>query len=339
MTQQDQTQAVLQRLDPDAREVVQQVIGAHMPPIPDLQPFAARMLPGINTAVLGALSQHPVARSTTPVPQPVGRVDHRVIDGRHGQILLRVYTPKGDGPFPVLVYFHGGGFVIFNLDTYDSTCRALCDEAGCVVVSVAYHQAPEHPFPAAPDDALTAYRWVLDHAGELNGDSNRVAVGGESAGGNLAAVTALRARDEGLAPPVFQMLIYPMTNAAFDTPSYQENADAIPLNKPMMEWFWGHYLQNPEDAQNPYASPLRAPDLSGLPPALVVTAEVDPLHSEGVAYAQRLQEAGVNVTHHHYDGVMHEFFSMAAAVGKAREANRDAARHLRRAFGEDVKVD
>lgn len=331
-------QPVLKRLDPDARQVVEAVIATQMPPIPELQPFTARMLPGINNAAMEVLSKHTVARATTPNPLPVGQIEHKVIPGPNGEILLRVYTPGGEGPFPVLVYFHGGGFVIFNLDTYDSTCRALCDAAKCVVVSVAYHQAPEHPFTAAPEDALTAYQWVLKNAASLKGDASRVAVGGESAGGNLAAVTSLMARDRALKLPVFQMLIYPMTNAAFDTPSYEENADAIPLNKPMMQWFWGHYLKNPEDASNPYASPLRAESLAGLPPALVVTAEVDPLRSEGEAYFQRLRDAGVPVTHHHYAGVMHEFFSMPAVIAKAKEAVADAALHLRRAFGEDVQV-
>lgn len=330
--------AVLNRLDSDAREVVQAVIDAHMPPIPHLEPFTARMLPGINTAAKTALSHHPVSRAVTPDPLPVGKVSHHVIPGPAGEILLRVYTPEGEGPFPVLVYFHGGGFVIFNLDTYDSTCRALCDAARCVVVSVAYHQAPEQPFPAAPNDAFAAYQWVLNHAASIGGDPERVAVGGESAGGNLAAVTTLMARDQGVRLPVFQMLIYPMTNAAFDTPSYEEHADAIPLNKSMMQWFWGHYLKNPADAQNPYASPLRAESLTGLPPALVVTAEVDPLRSEGEAYVQRLQDDGVPVTHHHYDGVMHEFFSMPAVIAKAKQAVTDAALHLRKAFGEDVAV-
>ena len=322
----------LNKLDSDAREVVEQIAAAGMPPINTLEPFTARMLPDVAVAAQAVLGAHLTSRATTPFPEPVGKVDHQVIQGNYGEILLRVYSPKGDGPFPVLVYFHGGGFVIFDLNTYDSTCRALCNAAECVVVSVAYHQAPEHKFPAAAEDAFAAYQWVVNNTPALNGDPLRVAVGGESAGGNLAAVTTLMARDQGAPLPLYQLLVYPMTNHAFDTPSYIENANAQPLNRPLMQWFWGHYLPSEADGQNPYASPLRAPSLSGLPPAMVITAEVDPLRSEGEAYAHRLREAGVPVVHKHYDGVMHEFFSMPAVIDKAQRAVSDAAGELKAAF-------
>jgi len=319
-------------LDKDAQAVVDQIVAAGMPPIPSLTPHNARMLPDVAQAALGVLGSKLTSRATTPIPEPVGAIAHQTIPSNGREVMVRIYTPEGTGPFPVLVYTHGGGFVIFDLDTYDSTCRALCNAANCVVVSVGYHQAPEHPFPAAAEDAFAAYQWVVNNAATINGDPQRVAVGGESAGGNLAAVTALQARDRGIVPPIFQLLVYPMTNAAFDTPSYQEHADAKPLNKAMMQWFWGYYLANPADAANPYASPLRASSLSGLPPAMVITAEVDPLRSDGEAYADRLREAGVPVVQKHYTGVMHEFFSMPAVIDKAQEAVNDAAQALRQAF-------
>lgn len=327
----------LSKLDADAREVVEQIAAAGMPPINRLEPFTARMLPDVAVAAQAVLGAHLTSRATTPFPEPVGKVDHHVISGNHGEILLRIYTPKGDGPFPVLVYFHGGGFVIFDLNTYDSTCRALTNAADCIVVSVAYHQAPEHKFPAAVEDAFAAYQWVVNNASAINGDPLRIAVGGESAGGNLAAVTTLVARDQGAPLPLYQLLVYPMTNYAFDTPSYEENANAQPLNKPLMQWFWEHYLASDTDGQNPYASPLRAQNLSGLPPAMVITAEVDPLRSEGEAYANRLREAGVPVVHKHYDGVMHEFFSMPAVIDKAQQAVSDAASELKTAFGSTTR--
>lgn len=189
-----------------------------------------------------------------------------------------------------------------------------------------------HKFPAAVEDAFSAYQWVVNHASAIGGDPLRVAVGGESAGGNLAAVTTLLALDRGARLPVYQLLVYPMTNHAFDSPSYQENATAQPLNKALMQWFWGHYLPSDADGQHPYASPLQAPDLSGLPPAMVITAEIDPLRSEGEAYANLLRAAGVPVVHNHYDGVMHEFFSMPAVIDKAHQAISDAAGELKAAF-------
>jgi acetyl esterase len=328
----------MSKLDSDAQAVVDQVVAAGIPPINTLVPQNARMLPDIAQAAMGVLGSSLTSRTVTPFPEPVSAIAHQVIPSNGRSVVLRVYTPNGTGPFPVLVYTHGGGFVIFDLDTYDATCRALCNAAECVVVSVGYHQAPEHPFPAAPEDAFAAYLWVLNNAASINGDPSRIAVGGESAGGNLATVTALQARDKGVKLPIFQLLVYPMTNAAFDTPSYQEHADAKPLNKPLMQWFWGHYLASPADAANPYVSPLRAASLSGLPPALVITAEVDPLRSEGEAYAMRLREAGVPVVHKHYTGVMHEFFSMPAVIDKAKEAVNDAAKALKQAFEGNARV-
>jgi acetyl esterase len=314
--------------DPQMQAVITELISLQAPKITDLTPFNARQGSPLTNAVQAIL-----ARESKPCVEPVANVAHRLIPGGAGQqLLVRIYQPAGDGPFPALIYFHGGGWVIANLDSYDSSCRALTNAANCTVISVAYRQAPELKFPAAPEDAFAAYRWVLNNAAAIRVDPKRVAVGGESAGGNLATVTALLARDRGVALPVHQMLIYPITNYAFDTPSYQAFVDAMPLNTPLMRWFFGHYLRRPADGSNPYVSPLRA-NVRGLPPATVITAEVDPLRDEGEAYAERLRAAGVPATLTRYSGVTHEFFSMPAIVDKAKQAVGEAASGLRSAFG------
>ena len=319
------------------QQVLDEFAAFNAPPIPSLTPENARQLPTMADAAMSAISKRTLARAMNAVPEPIAKIEHRLIPGPGGDLLLRVYTPEtGDMPLPVLVYFHGGGWVIATLDTYDSSCRALAKQAGCIVVSVAYRQAPEHKFPAAAEDAFAAYRWVTENAAMIGGDPMRIAVGGESAGGNLAAVTAMMARDKGAQPPVHQLLVYPVTDFSFDTPSYQENAMAKPLNKETMEWFWKQYLSDPSDGANPYASPLRAQNLGNLPPATVITDEIDPLRSEGEEYARKLQEAGVPVTTTCYGGVTHEFFGMAAGVDEAKEAVEEAAEALRAAFSGDA---
>ena len=264
--------------------------------------------------------------------EPVGSIQDRPIPGPAGDIPLRIYTPDGSGPFPALVYFHGGGWVVGDLDSHDPACRALANAAGCVVVSVGYRLAPEHQFPAAADDAYVATRWVADNPAELGIDGTRIAVGGDSAGGNLAAVVALMARDRGGPPLAFQLLIYPVTDSACDTASYEANATGYLLEKADMQWFWRHYLGAADAGSDPYASPLRASDLAGLPPALVLTAEFDPLRDEGEAYAARLQEAGVRTKVIRYDGVIHGFFGMLGAVDESRQAIDASADALRGAF-------
>ncbi len=268
-----------------------------------------------------------------PEGEPVGKVVERQIPGAEGEILVRVYTPFGSGPFPVLTFFHGGGFVLCNLDSHDSTCRALTNAAQCVVVSVDYRLAPEAPFPAAPEDCYAATCWVAENARELDADPERLAVGGDSAGGNLAAVVALMARDRGGPALVHQLLIYPVTDYAFDTPSYKENAEGYFLTREMMQWFWGHYLKTEADGVQPLASPLRADDVSNLPPANVITAEFDPLRDEGEAYAARLLASGVATELIRYDGMIHGFFGMTDALDRAKEAVAQSGRALRRAFG------
>lgn len=265
--------------------------------------------------------------------EPVTDVQNRTIPGPAGEIPVRIYRPEGEGPFPVLVFFHGGGWVICSLDTHDGTCRQLANRAGCVVVSVDYRLAPEHTFPAAPDDCYAATVWAVEHAAELGGDPARVAIGGDSAGGNLTAVVAQMARDRGAPPLVFQLLVYPVTDRDFETPSMQENAEGYLLGREDMRWFWGHYLADDADARNPYAAPLQADDLAGLPPALVITAEYDPLRDEGEAYGKRLQEAGVPTTVSRYDGMFHGFFGMTEMLDRAKDAVDEATVALRQAFG------
>ena len=315
-------------LDPQMQAVITELMSLQAPKIVDMNPFNARQIAPLNDAVLSVLS-----RQGKPCVEGVANVAHRLIPGGAGQqLLVRIYQPAGDGPFPALVYFHGGGWVIGNLESYDSSCRALTNAANCTVISVAYRLAPEAKFPAAPEDAFAAYRWVLQNAAAIRVDPKRIAVGGESAGGNLATVTALLARDRGIAMPVHQLLVYPITNYAFNTPSYQAFVDAAPLNTPLMRWFFGHYLRSTADATSPYVSPLRA-NLRGLPPATVITAEVDPLRDEGEAYAARLKAAGIPATLTRYMGVTHEFFSMPGVIDKAKQAVMEAAGGLRSAFG------
>jgi acetyl esterase len=264
--------------------------------------------------------------------EPVAEVRDRTVPGPGGPIPIRVYVPEGTGPFPALVYFHGGGWVIGSIATHDVTCRQIANAAGCMVVSVDYRLAPEHKYPAAVDDAYAATAWVFEHAASIGADPRRVAVGGDSAGGNLAAAVSLMARDRASFRPVLQLLIYPILNHDLDTPSYLENADGYLLTRDTMRWFWQCYLRRAEDGRDPYASPLRAEDLRGLAPALVITAEYDPLRDEGEAYAARLRDAGVPVALTRYDGMIHAFFRRTELFDQARVAMQEVADALRRAF-------
>ncbi|MFP6640545.1 MAG: alpha/beta hydrolase, partial [Myxococcota bacterium] len=266
-------------------------------------------------------------------PTPVASAENRSLPGPNGEIPIRIYTPEGSGPHPVLVYFHGGGWVIGDLDTHDGTCRDLARGASALVVSVDYRLAPEHPFPAAPDDCYAATVWTAENATEMGGDPTRMAVGGDSAGGNLAAVTSLMAQQQGHPSLCHQLLIYPVTDHGFDTPSYSENAEGYFLTRDFMKWFWDQYLPNAAAGQNPLASPLRATDLAGLPSATVMTAEFDPLRDEGESYAQRLQEAGVETQLIRYDGLFHGFFGMGMVIDQAGDAMQEAGQALRNSFG------
>ena len=316
------------RPDPQMQAVLDQLAALHPLPLPSVTPEVARQLPTVADAVQGVIS----TRGGRCV-EPVGSVNHVLIPGPSGQLLIRVYTPAGTGPFPVAVYFHGGGFVIANLDTYDASCRALVNAAGCIVLSVAYRQAPEHKFPAAPMDAYAALRWAQANAASVNGNPRKVAVVGESAGGNLATVACLMARAHGTPQPVYQALVYPLVSNSTSLPSYRQEANAKPLDTPSVKWFAKYYFNTPADARSPYAAPLqRARDLHGLPPATVITAELDPLRSEGEAYAMRLVQAGVAVRATRYNGVTHEFFGASAVVDKAKQAVAEAAAGLLSVF-------
>lgn len=325
------------QLDSDAQAVIDQYAKFNAPPIESLSPENARNNPTLKNAVEQMATESVMVRTMNvampALPEPVGYITHQLIPSSNGELLARVFRPGGDGPFPIIVYFHGGGWVIANLDVYEPSCRALCNAAEAIIVSVAYRLAPEHKYPAAVEDAHHALQWVIQNAGAVfGGDPNRVAVAGESAGGNLATVACLKARDEGGQLPVAQLLIYPVTDARMNTPSYEEQRDAKPLNAAMMPWFWKHYLEHESQGLEPYVSPLLAESLHGLPPAIVMTADNDPLRDEGNAYARRLAEAGVPVKSRCFDGVMHEFFGLAGAVDKAAYAVRFAAEELGRIY-------
>jgi acetyl esterase len=265
-------------------------------------------------------------------PVEVASVLDRTVPGPAGEIPVRVYTPAGEGPFPVVVYFHGGGWVIGDLEVVDQPCRQLASAAGAIVVSVDYRLAPEHRYPAAFDDSYAATVWVGAHAAEIGGDPARLAVAGDSAGGNLAAAVALAARDRGGPELAAQLLIYPVTDFNFGTASYQDNREGYLLTKGSMQWFWAHYLGAQDLDKDPYACPLRADSLVGLPPAYVATSEYDPLRDEGEAYARRLEEAGVAVTAKRFDGLLHGFFWMLAAVPSAAGVLDDMVGVLRKVW-------
>ena len=254
------------------------------------------------------------------------------VPGPAGPIGTRLYTPASPTPLPVLVYFHGGGWVMGSLDTHDGLCRSLANRTPCVVASVDYRMAPEHRFPAAADDAWAVTTWAAEHAHEIGGRADRLAVGGDSAGGNLAAVAALRARRQKAPVLCLQLLIYPVLDHDFTRASYERNADGYGLSREAMRWYWDQYVPEAAQRDHPDASPLRAPDLRGVAPAAVWTCEFDPLLDEGDAYARRLAEAGVPTQRRRYDGLIHGAVRMPSITERAWEMIDDSARALREAF-------
>jgi acetyl esterase len=264
--------------------------------------------------------------------EELARVENRTIPGPAQPIPVRVYWPSAGKNLPALVYYHGGGWVFGTLDSVDRTLRSLANASGCVVISVDYRLAPEHQFPAAVEDADAALRYVAEHSDEFGIDRNRIAVGGDSAGGNLATVVCLMARDRGGLKVAFQLMVYPVTDYNDDRPSSREFAEGYLLTKALMDYFWRHYLPSPEDGQHPHASPLKAKSLAGLPPAIVITAECDPIRDQGEAYAQRLKESGVPVELKRYDGAIHAFFNLAGVVDSGRQAIEDAGAALKQAL-------
>ena len=284
--------------------------------------------------------------SLAEVPVEVGREMYRamqveapevevdaVTDITADGVPARVYRPHGDGPYPVVMMFHGGGWVIGDLDTADCQSREVCRGTGALVVSVDYRLAPEHRFPSAAEDCYSATVWAAEHAAAYDGDASSLAVAGDSAGGNLAAVVAQMARDRRGPEIAFQLLVYPVTDGVnFDRPSYRDNAEGYLLTAAAMHWFWDRYAPTRDDRRHPYASPLLADDLSRLPPALVMTAEYDPLRDEGEDYARALAKAGVDARFVRYDGFIHGFFAHTRMIDATREAMSDACAALRVAF-------
>ena len=305
-----------------------------MPIDPQVQAIAEQLGSGLDITRLDlATVREATEAAARQGPRPeLALVEDRRLPGPGGDVPVRIYSPGGSAPLPALVYFHGGGWTICSIETHDITCRELANGAGCVVVSVDYRLAPEHKYPAATEDCYAATRWVAEKGGKIGVDPDRIAVAGDSAGGNLAAVVALMARDRGAPTLGHQLLIYPITNFGFDTASYRDNADGPLLTRSMMQAFWDFYLADESDALRPYASPLRATSLEELPPAHVITAEFDPLRDEGEAYALRLREAGSPVLQTRYDGMIHGFFTMGGAIARGRDAVDDAVRELRAAF-------
>ncbi len=257
-------------------------------------------------------------------PEPA-RVENRTVPGPAGDIPVRIYASAGEH-LPVVMFYHGGGWVLGDIDSHDGTCKQLLSEIGdAVIVSVDYRLAPEHKYPAAADDCYAAAVWVAEHGAEIGADGSRMAVAGDSAGGNLSAVVSQMARDRGGPQIAAQVLHVPVTDHNFDTGSYQDNAEGLLLTRASMVWFWDHYLPNAEAGQEAYASPLRADDLSGLPPALIQTAEYDPLRDEGEAYGAAIAAAGGDVSVRRYDGVVHDPIMMFAAVPTGIECLKEAA--------------
>jgi len=273
------------------------------------------------------------ATTTAGSLEPVAHVSDFVIPGEAGDLAARVYRVADGAKLPALVYFFGGGWSLGTLDTSDAVCRMITNRARCASIAVSYRLAPEHKFPAAVSDCYRGLSWVAAHGDELGIDKDRIAVGGDSSGGNLAAAVALLAKERGGPRLIHQLLVYPNTDAAADTASMREMTDELFFNVKSVKWYWGMYLDTQEDGANPLASPLRAADLSGLPPATVITAEFDPLRDESELYAKRLAEHGVPAEVIRYDGVMHGFFTMVGILDTASEAVSAAATRLASAFG------
>jgi acetyl esterase len=309
-------------LDPQMKKILDLIAAAGAPSIRGMTPVEAR------TAFEGRLEffrRGGVAE--------IGRCEDRAVPGPAGPIPVRLYYPRGQSPCGAALFFHGGGWVLGNLESHDPTCRALAAGSGALIIAVDYRLAPEHKFPAAADDSYAATRWAAENAAALGYPEGQLAVSGDSAGGNLAAVVALMARDRGGPKIRHQVLIYPAFDPAMVEPSHQEFAqDGYVLSRADMEWFWNHYLRNAQDGSNPYANPARANDLSRLPAALVITAGFDPLRDEGEGYAEKLRQAGVPVVAKRYEGLTHGFFNMTSQIDQAKVALERTCAALREAL-------
>ena len=301
-------------LDPVAEAMLKQMAEAGGPAITDVPPTEARAMYK--------------AMQSTAVIEQVHSQEDRSANG----VPVRVYSAS-DEVTPCIVYLHGGGWVIGDLDTHDTICTQLTNATGYTVVSVDYRLAPEDPFPAPLDDSYTGLCWVQENAAMLNIDPSKIAVAGDSAGGNLAAAVCLKARAEDNTGIAFQLLLYPVIDFNFDTQSYIDNAEGYLLTREGMRWFWDHYIGHDNSGSHPMASPIREKDLSGLPPACILTAEFDPLRDEGEVYAAALEAAGVPTVMKRYDGMIHGFFGMTDTIEGARQALTFSADELRKALG------
>lgn len=319
------------KADPQMQAVLDELDSLGGKPLLGLSAEDARKQPTPADAVKKLMK-----RQNIDGPEKVFKVDNIDIKLSSGDVKGRVYRPEGDGPFPVILYIHGGGWVIADLDTYDSTPRALCNATNAIVISTHYRQAPEHKFPAAHEDTFGAYQWTLENAGRWGGDAKKIAVVGESAGGNMAASVSIMAQAKGMQMPVHQVLVYPVASTSMNTPSYRENAMAKPLNAMMMKWFFDNTLASPEDWKNHEINLLEAKTLKGLPPTTIITADIDPLRSDGEMLAKKLEKDGVAVSYRNYEGVTHEFFGMGAVVDKAKDAVNFAAGNLKQAFADST---
>jgi acetyl esterase len=320
--------------DADMKDVLDALKSLNPKPIEHCTPEEARLQPSATDAANKVMAEQNI--SIPPQVQAVKSEDI-TFTGETGTLPARVYKPAGDGPFPVILYFHGGGWVIADLDTYDAAPRSIAAQANAIVVSADYRRAPEHKFPAAHEDANAAWRWILANAAGLGGDPTRIAVMGESAGANLAVNVSIYARDAGLQQPVHQTLVYPVASNNVMSISYEENRDAKPLNKPMMLWFVENVINNKTDLKSPLIDVVSA-NLQGLPPTALVTAGIDPLRSDGEKLGEKLRDAGVIVEHRHYQGATHEFFGMATVVNAAREAQAFVVSDLRPNLVADITI-
>ena len=317
-------------IDPQMLAVIEQFLAFENPKVSEMSAFQFR------NAKLPANAVRTLLQKTgLEAKEPKVDISHKVLPvGPEGGVLVRVYTPTSktaNEKLPVIVYYHGGGWVIADLDTYEPSAMALAEKTNAIVVSVAYRQAPEHTFPAAHEDSFAAYKWVVENAAEIGGDANKIATAGESAGGNLAVAVPLMAKERGVKMPVHILSVYPIADGDVQSPTYDKYANAVPLNRGLMEWFFNKYVPNWKTEEEPLINLIEA-DLSGLPPTTIINAEIDPLQFEGGELESNFKKAGIDVTREVYQGVTHEFFGMAAVLEQAVEAQKLATERLKESF-------
>lgn len=314
-------------MKPEMQVVIEKLISLGGKPIETLSATEARMQPTPTDAVIAVMKDNNMS-----MPPALCDTIWKTIQVKNGTTRIKIYTPKsGTAPFPIIVYYHGGGWVIADINVYGASAQGLCEQVGAIVVTVEYPKGPEHKFPAAHTVSFDAYQWVLNNAVSIKGNVEKIALVGESAGGNLAANVSIMVRDKKMKMPLYQVLVYPVANNDLNSESYVKYAAAKPLNKPMMEWFVKNALSSPEQAADPRISLVKA-NLNGMPPTLIIGAEIDPLQTEGKILSEKLKAAGVVTDYELYNGVTHEFFGMAALVPQARAAQALTAKKLKTAF-------